>query len=157
MSATAKRSAVSGMSCIRPCAFFGERALGSKLDSARMIAKTSRGSTLYSRAWATTAWTSLRRAGVSGAATKVAGSSTCGVGPVLRGFFTIRQSGRLAAAPGSARTMPARRAATSLPYSAAREKREWAMASLRATPRPLAYIQPSRCRASALFRRAAWQ
>jgi hypothetical protein len=46
---TPKRRAVSGISCISPCAFFGDSAFGSKLDSCAMTASTTCGLQLVVR------------------------------------------------------------------------------------------------------------
>ena len=44
---TPKRCAVSGINCIRPCAFRGDTAAGLKSDSTAIIASASSGSTAY--------------------------------------------------------------------------------------------------------------
>jgi len=62
-SLTANRFAVAGISCISPCAFFGDFACGLKFDSARITASTRAGSSLYRGASVRTHFTIMARGG----------------------------------------------------------------------------------------------
>lgn len=126
----AKRSDVSGMSCISPCAFLGETAVGSKLDSALMTAITKRGLTPYSGASFLTKSTTFIRSGL------LKNSS------ISDQYHPQQRACTQASGPPNHR-----RSATFSVLVDSRQrppslKKYAAVSSLRTTPRPFAYIQP---------------
>jgi hypothetical protein len=117
-----KRRAVSGISCIRPCAFFGDSASGSKLDSCAMTASTTWGCSWYSGATSSTKRTICGGAWAGGGG----GGSSAGVGrarPGAPGRPAGTASAAVVAASGSGSLSGGRRQAGGAPLRRAQRAR----------------------------------
>ena len=174
---TPKRAAVSGISCINPCAFFGLTTLGSKFDSVAMMASTKCGCSWYSGATRLTKRTIASGAcdggggGVNGradalaptpgrAARNGAADGAAAAAAAAAAIICLSSSGGRRQAGGAPRGVPMRARmflACTTPWSAAAANRCAACASSRSMPRELVSIQASAYWASGSPWRAARQ